>query len=297
MLGANDASGQHRFASKSTARGDRFTCVDCKLAVHPVRRDDYVPFFRHNSAGGCGGEGALHKAAVAVLASLQKLRVPRHPLIQPDHDDEVVEFRVGLQNCSPEVGHRRRPDIVVTAATGRFAIEVTVSNPLSDERRQWFIDHDLPCIELHVPETEATSEEMLADFMLARSDARDWVTRPAEQADDSEPSDLPGGLPVVGRSPSKVDRQSTLELTHSPRRQWHYRNLPPLSDRCDHDQPCSACIPNRPRSAQAEGSLERYRKAVRIAAHEGWTVERDLAIRIAAYACRLDGAWSDRADM
>jgi len=297
MLGATDASGQYRFASKSTARGDRFTCVDCQLAVHTVRRDDYVPFFRHNSAGGCGGEGALHKAAVAVLASLQKLRVPRHPLIQPDLDDGVVEFRVDLQNRSPEVGHRRRPDIVVTAATGRFTIEVTVSNPLSDERCQWFIDRNLPCIEIHIPQIETWSEGLLNDFMVVRSDAREWVSRPVEQKDKFEASGLSNSLPDGDKLTSKLDRQSTLKLARRSRRQWHYAKLPTLSDRCDHDWLCSACFLNGPRSAHAERSLERYREAVRIAAHNGWTVERDLAIRIAAHACRLDGAWSDTEDM
>ena len=71
MLGAKDASGQYRLASASGKEGCPFTCVDCELAVHLVRRPRYVLFFRHNRAGGCGGEGTLHKAASPYLHRAQ----------------------------------------------------------------------------------------------------------------------------------------------------------------------------------------------------------------------------------
>lgn len=296
MLGANDAQGQYRFASKSFARGEPFTCVDCQRPVHSVRRTQYVPFFRHKVATGCGGEGALHKAAIAVLASIGKLRVPRHPQIQPNLDDEVIEFQVELLNRPPEVGQRRRPDIVVSAATGRFAIEVTVSNPLSEERRQWFVEQDLPCIEIQITEIEANSEDMLADFMVGQSHAREWVSATVVSNDESRASTFPDDLPIAAELASRIDHQRTSKLAIAPNPQRNYRKFPPLSKHCDHDQPCSVCVPNGPRSDHAASALGRYREAIRIAVHEGWTTDRDLAIRVAAYDCRVEGIWSDGED-
>lgn len=194
MLGANDVSGQYHLASKSTSAQSPFECVDCKHAVHLVRRPEYVLFFRHNRAGGCGGEGALHKAAIELLVSESKLLVPHHPTIQPNPEDAVVCFRVESLNRSTAKGDRRRPDVVVACAAGRFAIEVTVSNPLSEERRRWFVQRGLPCIEIMVGNADLTSEAAIATFLVSQSGARQWVAWSAS-SNVTEDSGVAASLP------------------------------------------------------------------------------------------------------
>ena len=187
MLGASDALGQYRFAGEDTKEARPYTCVDCGQAVHLVRRPEYALFFRHNRKGGCGGEGALHKAVIALLTSGLKLCVPRHSTIQPDCDEAIVEFVVKRQDRLIAKGDVRRPDLVVDGVTGRFAIEVSVSNPLSKERREWFLDRGLPCLQIDVREEQATTEIALAHFLVTRSDGRDWV---CDLPGSSEPAPL-----------------------------------------------------------------------------------------------------------
>lgn len=143
----------------STGTGERCNCI-CPECGEKVRSNvtskspeelkrNYTNHFSHineNSqcAGGCL-ETELHLFAKEVIAKNDTLMVPGE---QYDHTDTLEYTSVILEKAFPIEKYKQyRPDIIITSITGeKIAIEIIVTNPLSESKAQLYKAAVLKCL-------------------------------------------------------------------------------------------------------------------------------------------------------
>lgn len=136
------------------------------------------------------GETLLHREAKRILADAKRIRVPELHLSAPDGQDTygmgwmasqavelvdvVLEKRVG--GVRPDLMATLQPH---TMLGSELLIEITVTNGITEERRQRIKAENLPCLEIDLRAFAGrVNRDQLADILCQQIDGKTWIHHP-----------------------------------------------------------------------------------------------------------------------
>lgn len=133
-------------------------CPECSGSLVAKKGDQRVHHFAHYSKTNCVGalETCLHKAAKQVLVdSIQNGMA----FFAPAYGNSLAEkykyraidrpfVRVDCEKTVSIPGQHRRPDAIAEWEGGNLAIEICVTNPMDDDRIEFYEQAGLDCIEV-----------------------------------------------------------------------------------------------------------------------------------------------------
>lgn len=159
------------------------------------------------------GETLLHRESKRILAELGRIRVPELYFgSQGDQDaipggwmrEQIFELHdVALEKRVGAV----RPDLLATLEPNsmlgdQLLIEITVSNPITEERRLRIIAEDLPCLEIDLRGyVGRVNKDQLADILCHRMEGKAWIHHPRM---GNPPALLQAWAPILAPAPQKV---------------------------------------------------------------------------------------------
>ena len=172
-------------------------CPSCRGRLVARKGDQKSHHFAHHSVTQCdsGTEAALHLAAKQVILDAVDTEDTLYvPELWPEgvrHRHKVFAYSTRISAAVPEVSisipsGRRIPDVLASTDKGKLAIEVAVFSFVDEEKREFYEQSGLDCIEInlgHLVEKFADTEAtllLLSDAVLHDKTNRVWINNAAQ---------------------------------------------------------------------------------------------------------------------
>lgn len=170
-------------------------CPECKSALVARKGVSRVHHFAHYSKSDCAGglETSLHIAAKQVLENAARKNLsfyaPEYANLVGEtiHRYPSLDFPLKQVQCEVTVsvpGEHRRPDALAVWEPGKIAIEICVTNPMSEDRVYFYECAGLDCIEIDLGSVakkfakgSALSLSDIAHAVLRDPQTRTWKCR------------------------------------------------------------------------------------------------------------------------
>lgn len=125
----------------------------------------------------------LHLAMQFHFHSLSKITLPKNELPLDDTDILVPERTTDVSDSALEyrIG-KYWADVYLTTGVGNVAIEVRVTHECEEDKRQYYIDHQIDSIEYHFPLNENKNNDEWIALLNANRVHYEWIYHSALEA-------------------------------------------------------------------------------------------------------------------
>ena len=148
-----------------SASGGMYHCPACKEVVYARKGNKNVHHFAHKRGTNCeyGYQTSIHLMAKEIIAEKHKIYVPRVGF--KDVDDIIIEKK--LDSIVP--------DLLVICDGKQYIVEINVTHPVDDEKREKIKSLDVSAIEINLSDFKQLIDEKVLEKELYNPERSEFI--------------------------------------------------------------------------------------------------------------------------